>query len=80
MPKQVLPAGLPWLMPRLKHAKALRIYTTYRTNESLTTTRPLNETARLLHSASSYVSKLSVLVRQLLDEKLGRPCCKPMCC
>ena len=57
-----MPAGLPWLMPRLKYAKALQIDTQCSTYGVVTRIRPLRETVTMLLKASSSLPELHVLV------------------
>ena len=59
----ILPAGLPWLVPRLKHAKVLRI-TSSSTFDTLAVRLPQNEIASRLQRASCDLPGLQVLVRQ----------------
>ena len=61
------PAGLPWLLPRLKYAKALQIDTHRSTYGVVTRIRPLRETVSQLLNASRNLSELRVLVSPTLD-------------
>ncbi len=57
-----MPAGLPWLMPRLKHAKALHVGNQYGMYGVDTLIRPLREIVSMLLNGSSSLSELRVLV------------------
>ena len=72
LPDYVSPAGLPWLMPRLNYAKALRITIGSSTKDACATIHLLHEIEKLLGSAASNLPRLQVLVSDLLDAQLGQ--------
>ena len=74
-----LSAGLPWLVPRLKHAKALRI-TSSSTFNPHAVRLPQNEIASRLQRASCNLPGLQVLVRHLSNAHSAWCCCKPEDC